>query len=92
MKKLMMITMLLAACAAWAADTAQKTDVKPASVTASPAESTPKKAAAEKKKPGTMEKAGSSVKSGWHKFKKSVKQGRKKPACTPEQRSLKQCK
>jgi hypothetical protein len=45
----------------------------------------------EKKSPGTMEKAGDSVKSGWNRFTKSVKQGRAKPACTPEKKSLKQC-
>lgn len=45
----------------------------------------------EKKAPGTAQKAGDSVKSGWNKFTRSVKQGRTKPACTPEQKSLKQC-
>lgn len=44
-----------------------------------------------KKSDGTMDKAGYSVKSGWNSFTKSVKQGRKKPACTQEQKSLKQC-
>jgi hypothetical protein len=51
---------------------------------------TPAKSA-KKKSPGTMEKTGDSVKTGWHKFTKSVKQGAKKPACTPEKKSLKQC-
>jgi len=45
----------------------------------------------EKSSGGTMQKAGDSVKSGWHKFTKSVKQGRTKPSCTPEKKSLKQC-
>ena len=45
----------------------------------------------EKKSSGSMEKAGDSVKSGWNKFTRSVKQGRTKPDCTPEQKSLKQC-
>jgi hypothetical protein len=33
-----------------------------------------------------------SEKSGWEKFKQSIKQGTKKPACTEAQRSLHQCK
>lgn len=45
----------------------------------------------EKKAPGTAQKAGDSVKSGWNKLTRSVKQGRTKPVCTPEQKSLKQC-
>ena len=45
----------------------------------------------EKKSSGTTEKTGDSVKSGWNKFTRSVKQGKTKPTCTPEQKSLKQC-
>ncbi len=49
---------------------------------------------AEKTKAGSgkpKESSGSSLKNGWNRFTHDVKQGRKKPACTPEQKSLKQC-
>ncbi len=51
----------------------------------------PKKTAT-KKQPGTMEKAGGTLKSGWNKFTHDIKQGAKKPACTDAQRSMNQCK
>ncbi len=54
-------------------------------------EAASKKPAEKQKSPGTMEKAGNSLKSGWNRFTQSVKQGRKQPDCTPEQKSLKQC-
>lgn len=57
----------------------------------SPDQSNPQGKSEKKKSPGTMEKAGNSAKSSWHKFTKSVKQGAKKPTCTPEQKTLKQC-
>lgn len=47
---------------------------------------------AAKKEPGVMEKTGQQAKSGWHKFTKSVKQGNKKPTCTPAEKSMNQCK
>lgn len=44
-----------------------------------------------RKQPSTMHKVGDKVKSGWHKLTASAKKGSKAPACTDEQRSLKQC-
>lgn len=85
MKPLMAIAamaLLLAIQPAWTAE-AQK---KSATGTEQKSQAKP-----EKKSPGATEKAGNSVKSGWNSFTKSVKQGAKKPACTPEQKSLKQC-
>lgn len=46
---------------------------------------------AAKQPPSAMHKAGSKVKSGWHKLTTSVKKGSKTHACTDAQRSLKQC-
>ncbi len=54
-------------------------------------ESAGSKTAEKKKAPGTMDKAGNSVKSGWNRFTKSFKQGRKQPTCSAEQKSLRQC-
>lgn len=54
---------------------------KPAKTKAKPAESKP-----------TKKEPAHPVKKGWEKFKHSVKQGRTKPACTAEQKSLNQCK
>ncbi len=84
MNRLMTIlAVLLLVHPAFAAD-AQK---KPAAASEQKTQAKPE----EKKAPGTMEKAGHSVKSGWDSFTKSVKQGAKKPVCTAEQKSLKQC-
>ena len=85
MKPLMAIVtmaLLLAIQPAWAADAQKKSEAGAEQKS---------QAKPEKKSPGTMEKAGDSVKSGWNRFTKSVKQGAKKPVCTPEQKSLKQC-
>ena len=85
MKKLMALlgmVLMLAVLPAVAADTQKTSD-------AGTAKQSPGKQ--EKSSPSTMQKAGDSVKSGWHKFTKSVKQGRTKPACTAEKKSLKQC-
>lgn len=105
MKKWILILAWLASSSVWAADAAKGTESAAADKTTIKQEqarkeepkkkearkAAPKKAAA-KKPPGKMKKAGSSVKSGWHKLTRSVKQGAKKPACTPAQRSMNQCK
>lgn len=78
---------MLVTTASGAAEPAQK----PAEGEAT--EARPAEKAAPGKEPGTMEKAGSKVKSGYHKTVKTLKKhGRKKPACSPAQKSLNQCK
>lgn len=96
MKQWILILACLACCNAWAADAAKSTDSPAADKTATKQEpdqkEVPTKKPVSKKKRGKMEKAGDSVKSGWNKLTHDVKQGTKKPACTPAQRSMNQCK
>ena len=91
MKKWLVIMACLAFNSVWAAEQTKSVESKPADSTQQPVKKEAPKKSASKKQPGTMEKAGSKVKSGWNKLTHDVKQGVKKPACTDAQRSLKQC-
>lgn len=96
MKQWIVILACLAWSSVWAVGTASNTEGKKSDKTTvqqEPAKKEiPSKKPTSKKQAGTMEKAGDSVKSGWNKFTHDVKQGVKKPACTPAQRSMNQCK
>lgn len=96
MKQWIVILACLAWGSVWAADTAHTTEGKNTGKTTTRQEPAPKesrtKKPASKKQASKMQKAGDSVKSGWKKFTHDVKQGTKKPACTPAQRSMNQCK
>lgn len=96
MKKWIVIVACLACSNVWAVDTAKNTGGTETNKSIAQQESAkkevPSKKPASKKQASKMEKAGNSVKSGWNKFTHDVKQGVKKPACTPAQRSMNQCK
>jgi hypothetical protein len=96
MKKSILILACLACSSVWAVDTAKNTgstETNKSTAQQEPAKKeVPSKKPASKKQAGKMEKAGNSVKSGWNKFTHDVKQGAEKPACTPAQRSMNQCK
>ncbi len=52
----------------------------------------PEQKPAPKKEPGTMEKAGNSVKSGYHKTVKTLKKHGHKAPCSQAQKSMAQCR
>jgi hypothetical protein len=78
------ILLLLTTTASWAADTTPA-DSKATDTSSTVAKPAPKKA------PGTMEKAGTSVKSSYHKTVNTMKKRGKRAPCTKAAKSMGQC-